>query len=209
MVIGRFDDEGEKPRSVQGPKSKELHFESRVCRNCNSKKTQKADREFDCFHQKCREYFEAGRDLKEVFELPEYAKDSAGYLNIFRYFAKILCCHIAEAQGPRPVHLSQFAISDFEFNFVWLNIGPDPTYAAFSKELGVHQYAAHGGLAILGDRKSSRATGFQSTLTIGPIMYTFSTRLIWPQEIELMIFHRAFYSMLREKIRETAESLPE
>jgi hypothetical protein len=209
MVIGRFDGTGEKPRSVQGPKSKELHFESRVCRKCNSERTQTADREFDRLHQKCLKHFEAGKDPKEVIVLAEYAKDSASYFNIFRYFAKLLCCHIAEVQGPRPVHLSKFAISDFDLNFVWLDIGLDPVFAAFSKELGEHQYAAHGGLAIFRDRKSSRATGFKSTLTIGPIKYTFFTRFVWLQEMELMIFHRPFYDRFSAKIREAAERTPE
>ena len=54
MVIGRFGESNEDVRNVQGPKSKNLHFDAKVCRTCNSERTQAADREFDRFRREAR-----------------------------------------------------------------------------------------------------------------------------------------------------------
>jgi len=52
MVIGVSGDAERKFRPAQGPKSKEFHFESRICKQCNNRRTQPADREFDQFHSR-------------------------------------------------------------------------------------------------------------------------------------------------------------
>lgn len=76
MVIGRFGEPDGGFRSVQGPKSKKLHFGAKVCRLCNSERTQAADREFDGFNRSARKLLESGRDPAEAFEEARYEPDS-------------------------------------------------------------------------------------------------------------------------------------
>nr|WP_319949498.1 hypothetical protein [uncultured Shimia sp.] len=71
MVIGRFGESIENVRNVQGAKSKNLHFEAKICRKCNSERTQAADREFDRFHTLARVKLEGGEDPVSVFELDQ------------------------------------------------------------------------------------------------------------------------------------------
>jgi len=199
MVIGRFGETFENVRSVQGPKSKNLHFEAKICRKCNSERTQAADREFDRFHALVRAKLEGGEDPSSVFELEQYAEGSPAYLNVFRYFAKLLCCHIGDVQGPRPVRLARFAISELDANCVWLSIDRDVVYQEFSQVHGEHQYAAHGGLAVYGHKKTGGATGFHSTLTIGPVRYVYFMRFGWAEQLELRVLHPKFHEWVKTK----------
>lgn len=122
MVIGHFGEPNGKIRHVQGPKSKNLHFDAKVCRTCNSARTQAADREFDNFHRIAREILDTGGKPSDMFCDDRYKVGSQPYLNTFRYFAKLLCCHIAEVNGPVPLHIARFAIGQANQNCVWLAV---------------------------------------------------------------------------------------
>lgn len=50
MVMGRFGEGRANLRKVQGAKSKNLRFAAKICRKCNSERTQAANRECDRFH---------------------------------------------------------------------------------------------------------------------------------------------------------------
>lgn len=202
MVIGNSND-GERPlRLAQGPKSKSFHFSAKLCGTCNGARTQAADREFDHFNQLARTAFEAGEEPANVLLSDRYAKNSEPYLNLFRYFAKLLCCHFAESEGPLPLPLASFAMGQSNKNCVFLSINPDWTYQKLSAEYGEMQYAAHGGLVVYGNKTFGHATGFHSTLTIGPLQYVFFCRLYWPAQVELMLSHRKFNTFCRSKVRE-------
>lgn len=205
MVIGRFGENVENVRNVQGPKSKNLHFQSKICHKCNSERTQAADREFDRFHLLVRATLEAGKEPVSIFELNNYAEGSPGYLNVFRYFAKLLCCHIGDVQGPRPIRLARFAISEFDANCVALSIDRDVVHQQFSQVHGAHQYAAHGGLVVYGHKKTGGATCFHSTLTIGPVRYVYSMRLGLAERFELHFLHPRFHQWVKSKIAEAID----
>lgn len=199
MVIGRFGEPDGGFRNVQGPKSKNLHFGAKVCRTCNSERTQAADREFDRFNRSARKLLESGRDPVEVFEEARYKPESPEYLNVFRYFAKLLCCHVAEVNGPIPLHMARFAIGQASRNCVWLAVDRDVTYAEAVQAMGEHQYAAHGGLVVYGDKNTGEANAFHSTLTVGPLRYVFHSRLNWLERLELRWAHREFRNWVREQ----------
>lgn len=205
MVIGRFGESVEDVRSVQGPKSKNLHFQAKICRQCNSERTQDADREFDKFHALVRAKLEAGSDPASVFELERYAEGSPAYLNVFRYFAKLLCCHIGDVMGPRSVRLARFAISELDANCIWLSIDRDVVHQEFSRVHGEHQYAAHGGLIVYGHKKTGEATGFHSTLTIGPVRYVYFMRLGWIEKLELRLLHPRFNKWVKSKTADATQ----
>lgn len=144
MVVGHFDGISD-IRSAQGPKSQAFHFAARMCANCNGAITQKPDREFDRFHSRVEALGRSGSDLTAIWNDPRYKEGSEAYLNAFRYFAKILSCHVAESGGPRPIDVVRFARGDAVRNVIFLHIDLDPTYRAWSRLSSDHGYAAHGG----------------------------------------------------------------
>lgn len=199
MVIGRFGEPDGGFRSVQGPKSKNLHFDAKVCKTCNSERTQAADREFDKFNRSARALLDNGQDPAKAFEDKRYEVGSPAYLNVFRYFAKLLCCHIAEVNGPIPLHLARFAIGQADQICVWLSVDRDVTFAEAVQVMGKHQYAAHGGLVVYGDKDTGEANAFHSTLTVGPLRYVFFSRLKWLERLELRWAHREFRDWVKEQ----------
>ncbi len=205
MVIGRFGGAEDSVRSAQGPRSKVFHFKARMCKPCNSARTERPDSEFDRFNRMARNLLESGTDPASVFDDVRYAVGSEPYLNVFRYFAKLLCCHIAEIEAPRMNHLAAFAIGRHQTNRVWLKIDEDWTYRKASAELGPHQYASHGGLTIYGDKNTKRATAFHSTLTIGALRYVFFTRFNAIECLELAFFHSTFARWCQEQILRSDE----
>lgn len=201
MAIGRSRDSDPTLRFAQGPKSKAFHFKARMCATCNSSQTQAADREFDRFHVAAKAALDAGQDPADVFGDPRYEIGSAPYLNVFRYFAKLLCCHFAESGAPRPLQLARFAIGQNSANCVFLGVDRDWTYDQLTGEYGPMQYAAHGGLVVYGHKRTGHATGFHSTLTVGPLRYTFFCRLNWPAQLVLWLRHREFSAFCRGQVK--------
>jgi hypothetical protein len=202
MVIGSAD--GPK-KNAQSPKSKAFHFEARMCVECNGTRTQPADREFERMNAAAMALLSAGKDPKLVFEDARYEVGSEAYLNCFRYFAKLLCCHLAEVSSPRLVHLSNFAMGRLSRNCVWLDIDADWTFKQLQQEYGVSQYAAHGGLVVYAKKKDSSVTGFHSTLTIGPLRYIFWTRLSIFERFSMRWFYPEFREWCRMKAHDTEE----
>lgn len=205
MAIGRFGDPTNHVRLAQSSKSKVLHFTARICSPCNTARTQAADREFDRFHQAARALIAQREDPKLVFNNERYAVGSENYLNVFRYFAKLLCCHLAELGAPRPRHMSRFALGQTSTNCIWLAVDEDWAYKQVSAERGPHQYAAHGGLVVYGDKKTGGANAFHSTLTVGPLRYVFFSRLNWFEQLELRLSHREFFNWCRAQVQKAMD----
>ncbi|HGM6754461.1 TPA: hypothetical protein ACKQB7_000149 [Serratia marcescens] len=192
MVIGNFDDGGIL-RTAQGPKSKAFHFSARMCALCNGSRTQPADQEFDRFHTIVSSLLSEGRDPCEVFNAPQYDLGSEAYLNVFRYFSKILCCHVAESCGPRPLEACEFAIGKTSRNIVFLQIDVDPIYQTYRDLYGEHSYARHGGLVVPFDPEAYNPTCFKSTLSLGAVRYIFWVRFDAVIGAELRTSHNEFW----------------
>ena len=207
MAIGKFGGMPSRPRYAQSPKSKAMHFSSRLCEPCNTKRTQPADREFERLHAAARNLMDAGLDPAKAMDTSRYAIGSDPYLNVFRYFAKLLCCHIADTGGPHFLALSRFALGEIDRNIVSLAINQDRTYQDISQHIEQPQYAAHGGLVVYGHRKTGRPSGFHSTLTVGPLQYVFFVRLNWFGRVNFWLCHREFYDWCRELAKD-AEANP-
>lgn len=205
MVIGSFDG-ASVPRDAQGPKSQAFHFSARICASCNSSQTQAPDREFDRFSALVSELISQGKSPESVFSLPQYKLSSPPYLNVFRYFAKLLCCHVAESCGPRPLELSEFAVGKTDRNLVLLNIDADPVYENFLDIFGEHQFAGHGGLTVLADSKSSLPTSFRSSLSLGAIRYKFWVQCDAAVQAELQHIHPDFWGKCEAAYREAIKA---
>ena len=202
MYVGRFGEQEAPLKLARGVKSKVLHFSAPVCGDCNHARTQAADLEFDRFHRKAQALHAAGGNPMSVFEDERYAAGSPGYLDVFRYFAKLMCCHLAEVGAPRPIHMSRFAIGRADENCVWLEIDEDWTFKSLATQGETHSYAAHGGLVVYGDRKTHGPNAFHSTLTVGGLRYIYFTRLNLFERVDLRINHRPFDAWCRARVLE-------
>jgi hypothetical protein len=192
IAIARSDGSSQL-RYAQGPKSRKIHFKARMCAACNGAQTQKADCEFDIFHSKVMAAVDRGLPPATVFDNPRYAKNSSEYLNVFRYFAKLLSCQIVDAGGPRAIQVTSFARGVLDQNPIFLTIERDVGYENFIALGGEKIYAAHGGLSVPMGRHSRLPFGFQTSLTIGPICYSFWVSFSIPVGLELMFLHWEFY----------------
>ncbi len=192
-----------KPKLAQGPKSSFFHFSAKICRHCNSTLTQSADKEFDVFHGEARALFEAGHPPAEMFGNERYAANSEAYLNVFRYFAKLLACHVAHSEGPRILQLTDFAIRKSNRNIIFLCIESDPVYQLTYEPLSQHGYAAHGGLIIYFDKYKILPKGIESSLSLGPLKYTFGIRFGFPVGISLLMRYGNFVDKAKMSIIET------
>lgn len=201
LRIGTFGDETNSMRIAQSKNSKHFKFGTPICEACNTSRTQNADREIESFIELVKGELASGRDPKLVFNHETYSVGSTAYLNIFRYFAKLLCCHMAEVGAPQIKHLSNFAIGKTETNCVWLNLLEDQNYLSFKEKLADSPYAGHGGLVVYGDKITGQANSFHSSLTIGPLQFVFYTHMNWFEKMELKIFHSRFNKWCKTKVK--------
>lgn len=191
-----------KMKSAQSTNSKHLKFKASLCEDCNSSRTQDPDREFDRFNELAHAALARYEDPANVFVLPRYARDSEPYLNVFRYFAKVLCCQIAAVEGPSLTNLAKFAIKLSSDNRIWLEVKRDPVYSEFAALIGEHGYAAHGGLVVYCDKISLAPNVFHSTQTNGALQYVFYTRLNDAERSELLATQSHFSAWCRVSAKE-------
>lgn len=205
MVIGRFG-EGDDYKDAQGPKSRAFHYAAGLCADCNGARTQPADREFDRLHKRVLECLAAGSEPRKAFDDARYAEGVERYLNVFRYLAKLLCCHIADCAGPRPVSLSAFAIGQLSHNRVFVQLDADPNYRDRAEVSGDHSYAAHGGLAIIMSRETELPTRVQSYLTLGPVRYRYWMEFAPVEVTALAWFHRDFWRAAKDAMQDSIDN---
>lgn len=200
----------EKMKPAQSTNSKRMKFGASVCNDCNSSRTQEPDQEFDRFHELALFKLSSNEDPASTFDLARYAEGSDAYLNVFRYFAKLLCCHIAAVDGPTPLAIAKFAIGESVQNRIWLELKRDPFYNELVQHIGEQGYAAHGGLVVYADKETHTPNAFHSTLTIGALQYVFHTQLSDAEKSELLAGHESFCDWCRLKVGEAIDSpIPE
>lgn len=204
MMIGHFDVTS-KPKFAQGPKSKTLHFKSRLCCVCNSAATQPGDIAFDRFHPLVLKRFAIDQRCDTLFPFNEYREGSEEYLNVFRYFAKLLTCQIVDAGGPALPFLSAFATGLHERNIVKMKIQADPSYQDFnSVSTNFAAFAGHGGL-VVNHSTAGELTGFHSTLTLGPIQYIYWIAFDGSVASDLHSASPDFYKFIRQAFADAME----
>lgn len=116
---------------LQSPKSKHVHFKKKICKHCNSTQTQAADRAFDQLHFSLKKLKEEGVDITDENNRPNLELLLEEELDAFRYFAKLLCCFLAEVGGPHSRSISAFALNKTDKNPIFLRIDLHPNYEKF------------------------------------------------------------------------------
>lgn len=181
-----------RPKFIQGSKSNSLKFKKSICSICNSSRTQAADRAFDDYQLATSanllsvqaEYEEIGENVRPV--------TSDRQRDVFRYFAKLLCCFLAEVDGPRPKAVGDFAASQVDQNPILLTVTADPVLEEIKRREIATGWVAHGGLWLLFEKSKTFATTIGSRLTIGEVCYEYRIKLNRAAQLELHMFHRQF-----------------
>ncbi len=168
MLIGTFAN-ADGYRIAQGPKSKEFHFAVPICAACNGSLTQPADLDFDYFHNDLMSLYQRHENINAIINWRIACITPTAKLNMRRYFAKLLCCHIAQTCGFSIPTLSAFAIGKSDICSINIHINSDEYY----REMEPPQFAYYGGLSILVDPLHRQPTGFTSALILGPLKYEF------------------------------------
>lgn len=179
---------------TQSVKSQNLHFKSKLCVSCNSSKTQAADLEFDKFYNYTKNLDSNVNILGDVY-VGLYISDLSKlaphrHLNLFRYFAKILCCQIVDAGGPRFRTLGRFSTGRSDLNRIQLSVQDSPDFEQFRDV--IDKWASHGGLQVyMGS--GANITKFSTHLDLKNIRIKIDARIHPLENIEIRRFEPEFY----------------
>jgi len=177
----------DRPKFLQSPKSKHVHFKRKVCKRCNSDITQAADKAFDKLHVGLKRLLDVGEPLTDKNNIPMIELSPSEQLDIFRYFAKVLCCFLVEVDGPRSKSISAFALNGSDQNPICLEILKDTGYQAKLRDHDTQGYVEHGGLKFRFDDNNRFVRVIESSIVAGGIIYIFWVRLNWALGLELSL----------------------
>ncbi|WP_244954672.1 hypothetical protein [Xanthomonas campestris] len=193
---------------AQGPGSKAFHFAVPICSECNNAKTQPADLAFDQLCTAVMALVVTDVDPAHVLEEARFAPNGALYLDSRRYFAKLLCCHLAELGAPHQHSIADFAIGISDANCISLEIDLDSDSAQIEEEFSDLICAAHGGLIIFGEKETFFPKYFYSTLSIGPTRYKYHAKLTTFGQMQLANDEPDFVEWCCQKTKEQLSSPP-
>lgn len=185
------------PKVLQSPRSKNAHFTAKICKKCNSSRTQTADIAFDRLHQSLKKLRAEGGQLTDSNNHPNCELATGDSVDSFRYFAKLICCFLAEVGGPRSRSLSQFALGLTAKNPIFLRISNDERYDLILAEIQTEGFAEHGGLSFRFDNKKKWVQSIESSLSVGGIRYDFWVQVRWLARLEL---HFRYGKLVREAL---------
>jgi hypothetical protein len=188
------------PKIAQSSKSKAYHFHSKICQHCNSTVTQPADRAFEYLHTEMKKLYDVGLDLMDDDNNPNCLMSVEKNANVFRYFAKILCCFLAEVGGPRPKSVAAFVLGRSERNPVHLQILKDDEYHGRLSALATWGFAGHGGLAFRFDDQKEYVRSIESSISVGGLKYEFWVQLNLITRLELNFSYPKLVQVARNNI---------
>jgi hypothetical protein len=181
--------EGRRARKAQSANSDLLKFKSPICNECNSSRTQKADKAFDFFINKVNEIGSNGLALSLIWSLPEFKIGSESYVNLFRYFAKFLGNHFVDSyllvrpktefKFPIPSRIISFILGKTGSRCVDIEITSVPSFSGEGNE------STH----FLARRPDFFPMGFSTTLISGVLNFKISFFFNTAEKLEIRYFH--------------------
>ncbi len=191
------------PKFAQSPKSKVYHFKSKICQACNSSRTQAGDHAFDLLHRCLVRLRDEGSELTNESHTPNCTFPDCVEADYFRYFAKILCCFLADVGGPRSRSLSSFVLGASAHNPIFLRVSKDGDYEGRLAALGTQGFAEHGGLKFRFDSNKRWVQSIESSLSITGIRYDFWVQLRFLVKLELhLLFPELIQTALKNIVQD-------
>jgi len=192
-------------RNAQSAQSTHLKFRRPICERCNTHATQYADRAYDVLIDAVEQSdgSQDGMDAAASALLRNPFTPAASAT--FRYFGKLLGCHIAEAEAPIPARISAFVLGSNRINCIHLAVRADERYEQLSQLIPEPMnYAAHGGLAIVTQRSDYAVTRFVSTLSVGATKFQFEFHTNPFERLALRLNHARY----AERFAQIAQDSP-
>jgi hypothetical protein len=203
LYIQRDQGESATYRIAQSSNSKHFKFSNPICETCNTSRTQVADRAYDALISNLEMAVQTGKPLEEAISSRNIPID------IFRYFGKLLGCHLADVNAPIPLYLSKFVAGTAGRNciHIWTRFDPDfeKITPAKSPE-GKYIHAAHGGLVISTKAPKLYPIEYRSTVSIGAIQFVFWYCLTIHEILETRIGHSDFVNSCKQDARAAIEN---
>ena len=188
MFIGTANSLGHVYKIAQSSKSKHLKFPPSICHKCNTSTTQHSDLSYDLFVRSAEEKARSGVHPQEALE-DNYFLDKNNFLALFRYFAKLMGCHLHESGVPIPLHLARFVAQQTDRNCIWLSTCLNPGLSISVEPEG---FAAHGGLVTITKEPTLHPIRFHSARMIGSIRmifwYDMTSLEIWEMRLRFPDF---------------------
>ena len=189
-------------RIARGRKSDALKFGKTICGECNSSRTQPGDLAFDSLRKAVELLAISGQPVQNVWLDQSFLRGTFENKNVFRYFAKLFGCHLADSNWPIPINIAAFAGRKSDRNCIWLDIHRDGNYVERRGEEG--HYVAHGGLVVVTKKPKFFPHYLASSVSFGPIQYAYRYYWTWPEKLEL---HFRFHSFVRECAARASEAV--
>lgn len=211
LYVGREVDGGFSSRRAQGIGSDLLKFKSTICERCNSAATQASDRAYDKFVQFVESHEDEEIAIDAAYKYIDEIGGSPEYTSLFRYFGKILGCHLADIGAPIPVHLSRFVATKTARNCIWLGTRKDSSYTKTLSDVGERiPRLAHAGLVVITKQPKFMPTRLYSASTIGALQFVFYEVLTYAEILEMRLRHPDFIRWCAESAQESIEKpIPE
>ena len=163
---------------IQGVKSKKAKFKNSICAECNGSLTQAADKAYSTFVDMLPDSPKSIEDLYAIYDTKQFFNGtSKECIEVYRYFGKLLGCHVVENDLLIPESLRSFVASENDEVCVYLELKFDE----FSQEIlqllaekgDAQGFVGHGGLTIPCDRGNHKPQRFLSSYTKGIIKFEF------------------------------------
>ncbi|MEZ5812984.1 MAG: hypothetical protein R3D45_16365 [Rhizobiaceae bacterium] len=207
LYVGHEDAGNFTGSHAQGLGSKHLKFKSTICQRCNSTVTQASDRAYDKFVQVVEVADDEEAAIATAYTHIDCLKGTDEYTSLFRYFAKLLGCHLADISAPIPTHLSRFVAKKTNRNCIWLGTRADVSYADMASRLGERgPYAAHGGLVVITKAPKLLPARLYSTSTVGAMQFIFYFVLTLPEIWEMRLRHPKFIRWCADSAKAAIET---
>jgi hypothetical protein len=194
-------------KEAQSLQSKRLKFGPSICERCNSHTSQASDHAFDSFRNRLTELGNNQSAVERIWQTVEFKEGTKNYLDVFRYFAKLLGCHLHEANYPIPLRLSRFVGRQSDINCLWLEAKLDGDYEEVCLLTGPNDpapYAAQGGLVVICKKPKLIPVAMSSSVSFGPIQFAFQYR--WTL-LERLIMRFRFPDFLSECVSEAKNAI--
>jgi hypothetical protein len=188
---------------AQGINSSYLKYQSKICEQCNSSTTQESDIAYDTFVANCEPYINSKDFSSKAWEQTDFREGQRLRNPLFRYFGKLLGCHLADIKAPIPTRLCRFVEKKSERNCIWLGVRRDVEFdnqRATAAPTRI-SYAAQGGLVIIAKKPKLFPITAHSTVTIGSTQFIYYLNFTTIEILEMRLRFPHFIQSCAEDAR--------
>jgi hypothetical protein len=195
-----LSNDGKLIRYAQGVKSDKLKFNSKICGPCNSSTTQRADFVYDNFIKRVSALGGTVSAVNTILSGEEFRSKSGLRIDLERYFAKLIGCHLAESKAPITKHLTKLVRSQISTSRITISAQDTSSIKGSEVLIGTgfdESRLGHGGLAVYLDARLIVPKSVLSYRSIGKSTLLFRYQFSILEKIELLLRFKSFVQSCR------------